>query len=421
MRGSPSATIPMMSRWTSLVPPPKVRIRHARCIRSTRPRSNAPGEFCRTGRPGTQHLHQQPVGLGGQLGAEYFGRRRIGGRQGFTCRRTAEEFPVDQLEHLGLGVHPGQVELHPLRVDEPRPAGVLGVLRPLANLAQGQEYWLRRHQGDALVIELVGHQLPATVLLADQVGHRHPHVRVVGGAGVHTGHGVHRRPGKTLGGGRHDQHRDAAVLLGLRVGAHRQPDPVGVCDQAGPHLLAVDHVVVAVADRGGTQVGQVGAGTGLRVADREVQFAGGDLGQEEFLLFLGAERHDRRRHAVDRQERHWHACDRSLVGKDQRVHRGPVLAAVLLGPVQGEPPVLAHLCNGVAIRVAGPDLALRRAQCLATLGRHQRGEVRPQLATQLLLFRGVTDAHSSRPPPMRCFTSRAAAIRPTATRSPSRL
>ncbi|CAG7400318.1 hypothetical protein PICSAR7_04275 [Mycobacterium avium subsp. paratuberculosis] len=44
LRGSPSATMPMMSRCTSLVPPPKVRIKHARCIRSTRPRSRAPGE-----------------------------------------------------------------------------------------------------------------------------------------------------------------------------------------------------------------------------------------------------------------------------------------------------------------------------------------------------------------------------------------
>src|SRR6185312_15076287 len=47
-RGRPRATMPMMSRCTSLVPPPNVRIRQARCIRSTRPRSNEPGEFWRT-------------------------------------------------------------------------------------------------------------------------------------------------------------------------------------------------------------------------------------------------------------------------------------------------------------------------------------------------------------------------------------
>ena len=187
------------------------------------------------------------------------------------------------------------------------------------------------------------------------------------------------------------------MFLGFGVGAHRQPDPVGVGDQAGPHLLAVDDVVVTVVHRSGAQVGQVGAGAGLGVTDGEVQFARRDLGQEELPLLVGAERHDGRRHAVDRQERYWHASDGRLIREDQRVHRGAVLTAVFLRPVQGEPPVLAHLLDRVPVRAAGPDLALCRAQRLAALGRHELGEVRPQLATQLLLFRGVTDAHSSRP------------------------
>ena len=199
------------------------------------------------------------------------------------------QLPVDQLEHLGLGVHPGEVELHPLGVDQPPAVGVLGVLRPLADPVERREDRLRRNQRDPLVVELVGDQLPARVLLADQAGGRHPDVLVVGGAGVDARHRVHRRPGEALGGGRHDQHRDAAVLLGLRVGAHRQPDVVGVGDQAGPHLLAVDDVVVAVAHGGGAQRGQVGARAGLGVADREVQLARGDLGQEELLLLVGAE------------------------------------------------------------------------------------------------------------------------------------
>ena len=44
--GSRRAVIPMMSRCTSLVPPPNVRISEERCIRSMRPRRRAPGEFC---------------------------------------------------------------------------------------------------------------------------------------------------------------------------------------------------------------------------------------------------------------------------------------------------------------------------------------------------------------------------------------
>jgi hypothetical protein len=40
--------MPMMSRWISFVPPPKVRMSAERCIRSMRPRSSAPGESARS-------------------------------------------------------------------------------------------------------------------------------------------------------------------------------------------------------------------------------------------------------------------------------------------------------------------------------------------------------------------------------------
>ena len=46
--GSRSPTAAMMSRCTSFVPPPKVRMSDERCIRSTRPCSSAAGEPGRT-------------------------------------------------------------------------------------------------------------------------------------------------------------------------------------------------------------------------------------------------------------------------------------------------------------------------------------------------------------------------------------
>jgi hypothetical protein len=183
------------------------------------------------------------------------------------------------------------------------------------------------------------------------------------------------------------------VLLGFGIGAHGQPDVVGVLDEAGPHLLAVDHVVVAVAHRGGAQRGEVGARAGFGVADREVQFTGRDLGQEEFLLLVGTERHDRRRDAVDGQEWHRGTRDSCLVGEDQLIHRRAGLTAVLLRPGQRQPSVAAHLGDGVAVRVALAVLALRRAQRLDTVGRHQLSEVGPQLAAQLLLLWAVADPH----------------------------
>ncbi|AFP42179.1 hypothetical protein MSMEI_5745 [Mycolicibacterium smegmatis MC2 155] len=345
-------------------------------------------------RRGTQHLHEQPVGLGGQLGAVHLGRRRVGRRRRGLGRG---ELPVDELEHLGLGVHAGQVELHPLRVDQSLAVHVLGVLRPLPHAVERDVDGLGRHERDPFVVELVGDQLPALVLLADQVGHRHAHVLVIGGAGVDAGHGVHGRPREALGRGRHDEHRDAAVLLGLGVGADREPHVVGVGDQAGPHLLAIDHVVVAVTHRGGAQRRQVGARARLGVADREVQFTRGDLGQEELLLFLCAERHDRRRDAVDGQKRHRRARDRGLVGEDQPVHGRAGLTAELLGPAEREPPVLAHLRDGLAVDVPAAHLAFGRAERLHPLRRHQLGEVRAQFATQLLLLGGVSDPHPLHP------------------------
>src|SRR5579875_1953353 len=63
-------------------------------------------------------------------------------------------------------------------------------------------------------------------------------------------------------------------------------------DQARP--LAVDHVLIAVADRAGAQRGQVRPCPGLGVPDREVDLARRDLRQVERLLLLGAEPHDRR-------------------------------------------------------------------------------------------------------------------------------
>src|SRR6476469_4693060 len=48
------------------------------------------------------------------------------------------------------------------------------------------------------VVELVGDQLPAAVLLADQAAGRDPDVLVIGGACVDARHGVYRRPGEAL-------------------------------------------------------------------------------------------------------------------------------------------------------------------------------------------------------------------------------
>ena len=53
------------------------------------------------------------------------------------------------------------------------------------------------------------------------------------------------------------------VLGHVRVGAHDEQAPAGDVGQGGPHLLAVDDPLVAVAHALGRQAGEVGAGAGL--------------------------------------------------------------------------------------------------------------------------------------------------------------
>src|SRR5690606_867556 len=73
---------------------------------------------------------------------------------------------------------------------------------------------------------------------------------------------------------------------------------------------------------------------------------------------------------------------------------GPALAAVLLGPADAEPAVLAHLADGVA-----EDLAALAgtAEALTDLGGQQLGEVRAQLVTQCFLLGGVGEEHGVAP------------------------
>ena len=59
-----------------------------------------------------------------------------------------------------------------------------------------------------------------------------------------------------------------------------------------PGLLAVEHVVVAVASRGAAERGDVGAGVGLGECEGGDRFAGGDAGQIGALLLLGAVERD---------------------------------------------------------------------------------------------------------------------------------
>ncbi len=122
--------------------------------------------------------------------------------------------------------------------------------------------------------------------------------------------------------------RDALVLGHLGVGAGGQPDVVGPPGQRGVDLLAVDDVLVAVADRTGLERGQVGTRLRFGVPDAEVDVAGQDLREEEVLLLLGPELHDGRPDRVDGQHGHRRTGPHGLVEEDVLLDGRAALAPV---------------------------------------------------------------------------------------------
>ena len=238
------------------------------------------------------------------------------------------------------------------------------------------------------MVELRGDQLPATVELAHQHVGRNLHVVVVGGGGG-VAAGRDHRVGEAGLLGVQDQDRDALVARQVGVGAGGQPDVVGRLGAGGPQLVAIDHEVVAFQAGGGLQRGEVGAGAGFGVADREQDLAGGDALQELRLLLVGAELHQRRADGADGHEGQRRPGDVGLFKEDQLLGGRVALAAVLLRPAEGQPAVAADLADGVAVQVA----PFHAAQGGAQLGGHQVLEVVPHLEAQGVLLGGQVYEH----------------------------
>ena len=318
------------------------------------------------------------------LGAVHLDRGRVG-RVQLVVGHRGGELPVEQVHGVEQGVAPGQVGAHPRQGQHAvlgGPVPDVGVeLVGLAGVGG---------QADALVVELGGDHLPPPVLLADQVGDRHPHVVVVGRGRPVLPDRHDRRPREPGGVGRHQDHGDAPVLLGLGVGPAGQPHPVGVVGPAGEDLVPVDDVLVAIAHRSGLQGGEVGARAGLGVADGEVHLTGHDLGQERGLLLVAPVAHQGRADGVQGDEGDRGLRPLHLVVEDELVGGRAALAAELLRPADAEPAVGAHLLDDAPpaltalapVPDVGPDL-----------GAEQLGEVGPQLGAQGLLLVGLLEVH----------------------------
>jgi hypothetical protein len=307
-----------------------------------------------------------------------------------SCSALPRDLEVHEAHELEPCVDARDVLLHPRLVDHAAPVGELRRARPGEEVVERALDHAGAAERDALVVELVGDELPAAVDLPDDVRLRHADVVVERLVGVHVAHVLDGRHAEARRVRRHDDHRDALVLGRLGIGAAREPDVVGVGGEAREDLLPVDDPLVAVEDGARLERRQVGARVGLGVADREVDLAAQDSRQEELLLLVRPVLHDRRRDGVDGEHGHRRAGPHRLVEEDVLLDRRHAAAAVLLRPADAEPLVAAHLEHDLADpgadALGAPDLG-------AELGGEQLRIVLAQLLAEGLVFGAVRETH----------------------------
>ncbi|MNX94045.1 hypothetical protein D3C86_1262610 [compost metagenome] len=169
------------------------------------------------------------------------------------------------------------------------------------------------------------------------------------------------------------QERNASLLTGLGVGAHQAEHPVGKVRQGGPGLLAVDHVVIALAHRAGFQRRQIRAGPGFGVALAPPVLTGKNPGKEVCFLLGGAELDDHRGDHFQ-AERHHFRCARgkAFFVENMLLHGTPAGAAELDRPPRREP--------ALAVENLHPLHLMRFAQAFAQ--RNSLGQFARQMVVQ---------------------------------------
>ena len=195
----------------------------------------------------------------------------------------------------------------------------------------------------ALVLKRGHGHVPAHVLLADHVDGGDADVVEEDLVELEIVDHVHQGPnGDAWGAHVHDEVGDALVLGRIGVRPGQDVHPVGPVTQGGPDLLAVNDEIVAVADGRGLEVGQVGAGVGLREALTPDDFLVRRRREELFFQIVRAEADDGRADLV-RLGVEGRVVVQHLVVKDG-LHEGVgAEPAILHRPADADPLALAQL------------------------------------------------------------------------------
>ena len=256
----------------------------------------------------------------------------------------------------------------------------------------------RGAQGEAALAAGGGHgHRPAGAHLAEHlvVGHLDVVEEDLGepGLAVDLGDGAHGDAGRVHGD---EEVGQAAVALGLGVGAEDAEAPVGEGAPAGPCLLAGEHPAVVRRVAGGARAdaGQVAAGVGLGPALAPDLLARGHRRQVARLLRLGAVLEHGRGQQEDAVLAHplGRPGPVVLLLEDEPLQDAEVAPAVLGGPADHGPAVVEHgaLPGAVGLEAVG---GVERGE---GLGRDVRGQPGPGLGPEGVVLGVEGQVHGAR-------------------------
>ena len=176
------------------------------------------------------------------------------------------------------------------------------------------------------------------------------------------------------------------MLRRIRVRPRCQPAHVREVAAARPDLAAVDHPLIAVADRARLQRCQVRPRTRLRVQRAPLVDATHDVRQILRLLLVRPEQHDRRTHPV---HAHRAAARHRVVGNlflvEHLLHVASVQASVLLRPGHRQPLPVSQRLRHLLCQIRSFFLGnLFQERTVGVVGRQLLSQQRTHLIAELL-------------------------------------